>query len=156
MGGVAGARWQDDEQLHLTLRFIGEVDRPAADDVATALERISHPAPEIALCGVGAFRRKGRPHTLWAGIAADERLGVLQKRVERALTLAGIPPEPHAFFPHVTLARLNRAAGPVEPFLVRNAGLTVPSFKPAAFLLFESQLGRSGATYDAVARFPLE
>lgn len=156
MEGVAGARWQDDEQLHLTLRFIGEVDRPAAEDVVTVLARVSHPAPAVAVRGVGAFGRKGQPHTLWAGIAPDERLSVLHKRVERALVLAGIAPEPRAFLPHITLARLNRQAGPVEPFLARNAALSLPPATPAAFLLYESRLGRGGATYDVVARFPLD
>ncbi len=156
MGGVAGARWQDDEQLHLTLRFIGEVDRPTAEDVVTALERITHPAPELAVRGVGAFRRREQPHTLWAGVLPDERLTLLQKRVERALTMAGIAPETRAFLPHITLARLNRAAGPVEPFLARNAALGLPAVTLAALFLYESELGRMGATYHLVARFPLE
>jgi 2'-5' RNA ligase len=155
MGGVPNARWQQDEQLHLTLRYIGEIDRPQADDVAHALAAIDHPCPTIALAGTGSFDRKGKVHTLWAGIAADPALERLQARIERALTRLGIPPEPRIFKPHITLARINREAGPIEPFLARSAGLTSAPVTIDAFLLFESRLGGEGATYEAIARYPL-
>jgi 2'-5' RNA ligase len=155
MGGVPNARWQQDEQLHLTLRYIGEIDRPQADDVAHALAAIDHPCPTITLSGVGSFDRKGKVHTLWAGIAADLALQRLQARIERALIEAGMPPEPRTFKPHITLARINREAGPIEPFLARNAGLASAPMAIDAFLLFESRLGSEGASYEAIARYPL-
>lgn len=154
-GGVPGARWQNDDQLHLTLRFIGEVDRPQADDIAVALAAIDRPRPTIALQGAGSFGRKGHVHSLWAGIAPDDALHQLHERVSRALVRAGVPPEQRAFKPHITLARLGRNAGPVEPFLARVAGLASPPVTIDAFLLFESQLGHDGAVYEAVARYPL-
>jgi 2'-5' RNA ligase len=155
MGGVPGARWQDDAQLHLTLRFIGEVERPQADDIAAALGTVTRPRPTIALSGVGTFDHKGRPHTLWAGIAPDEPLHALHGRINRALAGVGVAAEERAFKPHITLARLDRSAAPVDPFLVREAGLTSPPITLDAFLLFESSLGREGAVYNAVARYPL-
>jgi len=155
MGGVPGARWQNGDQLHLTLRFIGEVAPREAEDIAAALASVSHPAPEIALAGVGAFDRKGHVHTLWAGIAADERLLALHKRVDRALVHCGRPPETRAYKPHITLARFGRGAGPVEPFLVRAAALASAPVALDAFFLFESRLGSDGAIYEAVARYPL-
>ena len=57
MGGISGARWQTDDQLHLTLRFIGEVDRHAAGDIVAALGGIRHPSLEIAISGLGTFER---------------------------------------------------------------------------------------------------
>jgi 2'-5' RNA ligase len=155
MGGVPGARWQVDEQLHLTLRFIGEVDRPQAEDIAAALGAISHPRPTIALKGTGAFDRKGKVHTLWAGIARDDGLNILHDRVNRALARVAVAPDERAFTPHVTLARLNSAAGPIEPFLARTADLSSPPATLDAFLLYESTLGREGPAYEAVARYPL-
>ena len=155
MGGVPGARWQSDDQLHLTLRFIGEVDRPQADDIAAALGAVNRPRPTIALAGVGAFDRKGLVHTLWAGIAADEALKQLHDRVERAVVRSGRAADQRAFKPHITLARLNRQAGPVEPFLVRAAGLASAPATIDAFILFESRLGSEGASYEAIARYPL-
>ena len=155
MGGVPGARWQDDDQLHLTLSFIGEVDRPQADDIAAALAAVDGPRPTITLQGAGSFDRNGHVHSLWAGIAPDAGLKQLHDRVNHALLAAGARPEQRAFKPHITLARLGREAGPVEPFLERIAGLASAPVALDAFLLFESRLGHKGANYEAVARYPL-
>src|SRR3712207_7424054 len=89
MGGVAGSRWQDEAQLHLTLRFIGEVDRHLADDVHAALGAIHHPRFAIALAGLGIFDRRGEPTTLWAGVAPEEPLHRLHKKIDQALARAG-------------------------------------------------------------------
>ena len=105
MGGVPGARWQSDDQLHLTLRFVGEVDAPQADDVAAALGTVDRPRPTIALKGAGSFDHKGHVHSLWAGIAPDDGLKQLHERVDRALVRAGIPPEQRAF------SRISRSHG---------------------------------------------
>jgi len=155
MGGVPGARWQRDDQIHLTLRFIGEIERHRAEDVTAALRRVTAPRPTIAPAGTGTFDRKGVVHTLWAGIAADDALAALRARIDRALVTAGIAPEHRAFHPHITLARLGRGAGPIEPFLARAAGLTSPPATIDAFILYESVLGREGATYLAAERYPL-
>lgn len=155
MGGMPGARWQTDEQLHLTLRFIGEVDRPQAEDIAAALGTITQPRPTIALQGTGVFDRKGKAHTLWAGVTRDDGLITLYQRINRALAGASAPPDDRAFTPHITLARLNSAAATVEPFLARTADLSSPPVTLDAFLLYESTLGHSGPVYEAVARYPL-
>jgi 2'-5' RNA ligase len=89
------------------------------------------------------------------GIAPDAGLRQLRDRINRALLTAGARPEQRAFKPHVTLARLGREAGPIAPFL---AGITEVASAPVtldAFLLFESRLGHHGASYEAVARYPL-
>ncbi|MCH4554222.1 2'-5' RNA ligase family protein, partial [Aestuariibaculum lutulentum] len=57
--GIPGARWQDDEQLHLTLRFIGDIDRPLAEDVAAALGGVHAPVPAVSITGVGRFEHRG-------------------------------------------------------------------------------------------------
>ena len=155
MGGVPGARWQGDDQLHVTLSFIGEVDRPEADDIASALAAIDGPRPTIALQGAGSFDHKGHVHSIWAGIAPDAGLKQLHDRINRALLTAGARPEQRAFRPHITLARLGREAGPLTPFLAGIAGLASAPVTLDAFLLFESRLGHHGASYEAVARYPL-
>ena len=155
MDGVDGARWQDDEQLHLTLRFIGEVDARVADDVVTAVSRISSAPFWVALKGVGSFGKRFTIDTLWAGLSPHAPLVALHARIDRALVMAGLEPDRRAFLPHITLARLNRSAGPAAPFLTAQAGLTSAPFMIDHITLFESTLGRSGATYDAVARWPL-
>ena len=72
MDGVEAARWQDDDQLHVTLRYVGEVERPVAEDIATILRSVHAPALDLSLAGIGMFDRRGRPTALWAGVAPVE------------------------------------------------------------------------------------
>ncbi len=158
MGGVPAARWQDDEQLHCTLRFIGDVDRPQAEDVAAALAGIHAATPPVRIAGVGRFAHKGRTDTLWAALAPADALHHLARKVEQACVRAGLPPERRAYLPHVTLARLPRSAGTtpeIEGWLAVHAGLSSPVFTMTHLMLYQSHLGRSGATYEPVARWPL-
>ena len=103
MEGVPDLRWQQDEQLHLTLRFVGEVERPVAEDLAAELERIRFDRFEMALDGVGKFE-KHRHGALWAGVAPRDQLKALNAKVERACQSAGLEPERRAYHPHITLA----------------------------------------------------
>ena len=156
--GVAGARWQDDDQLHLTLRFIGAVERPVAEDIAAALATIVAAAPTIRLSGVGRFDTKRGGGALWAGITPREPLAALHRKVDQACVGAGLAREGRAFLPHVTLARLSRAAATdpaVERWLADHTGLASEAFTPTHLVLYESHLGRDGAAYEAVARWPL-
>lgn len=155
MDGVTGARWQDDDQLHLTLRFVGEVDRHLANDLAEALAGLTMPAFEVALRGTGVFERKGRAHILWAGVAPSEPLRRLQKKVERLCQEVGIEAEHRKFMPHVTLARLNSSSGPVDAFLARTADLRFGSWHAQSFGLFESHLRTGGSLYRQVVDYPL-
>lgn len=156
MGGVPGARWQDDEQLHLTLRFIGEVDRHRAEDMAAALGAVRAAAFTLSLAGVGRFERRGRTDTLWVGVTPRDGVAALARKVSEVVTRVGLHPETRAFLPHVTMARMARSApGPVEPWLEHHAGLASASWTVDAFCLFESRLGHDGARYEAVARYPL-
>lgn len=158
-GGVPSARWQDDDQLHLTVRYIGEVERPVAEDVALALSQVLSPAPLIALAGVGAFDKQGRVDALWAGVAPRDALTTLHRKVDQALVRIGLEPERRAYLPHITLARLPRTAGAdpaIEQWRARHAALSSDPFAPDALILYESRLGRDGASYKPVARYPLD
>ena len=153
--GVPGARWQDDEQLHVTLRFLGEVDRHVAADVDAALAQVSAPPVPIALRSVGCFERVGRPESLWAGVAPDPALLQLHRAIDRAMVRVGLPPEKRAYRPHVTLARCGRRGCPADDWLARYAGLSLPAEAVGDFLLVESTLGGEGARYETVARYLL-
>lgn len=155
MGGIGGARWQSEDQLHLTLRFIGEVDRHAAADIHAALGAVHHPPFEIALHGVGTFERRGHADTVWAGIAPTAPMKALHHKVDAALALAAVPPDQRAFVPHITLARLNRAAGPVGDFLARAGTLASPPFAVDWFGLFESDLTPAGPVYSCLERYSI-
>jgi len=150
---IIGARWQDDAQLHLTLRFIGEVGPHQAQDVADALDSIHFAPFAIALSGIGQFERRGRVDTLWAGVHPRDALARLQRKVDRACVRAGLAPDERAYLPHITLARLGRGSGSTRPFLELNAGLSSPPFSVDSFALFESHLGQSGAIYHQAATY---
>ena len=155
MGGVPGARWQSEDQLHLTLRFVGEVDSRTADDVAAALGGIRFDLPPLRLSGCGMFDTRGKPNALWAGVAPRDPLAALHRKVDAAIVRAGLEPEHRAFVPHITLARLAGSAGPADRFLVDHAGLTSPDFAVTHMTLYESRLGHGGASYDAIERYRL-
>lgn len=155
MEGVEGARWLDEDALHLTLRFVGEVETPAANDLAAELARIEWPAFELRIAGVGAFERKGAAHAIWARVPPTHALEGLRQKVERACDLAGLGRETRRFTPHVTLARLNRAAGPIGGWLASCGDLAPGPWRVDSFILYESHLGHEGAHYEAVAAYPL-
>ncbi len=158
MDGVPDARWQDDDQLHLTLRFVGEVERVTAEDLAAALARIRAPVPHVALAGVGAFEKRGRADSLWARVTPHDALAHLHRKVDQACVAAGIAPDGRAYLPHITLARLARSAGghpAIGAWIARHDGTSSAPFAMPHLVLYESRLSRSGATYDAVARWPL-
>lgn len=155
MQDVPGARWQSDEQLHLTLKFIGDVDRHQLADVAAALCSIAGAPLDLDIAGVGSFGARGRTEALWAGVRSTAGLDRLHKAVDRAVRTAGIAEEARAFRPHITVARLSRNAGPADLWLAAHAGLSIPAARFAHLYLYESELGRNGSTYTVIERYPL-
>lgn len=152
--GPPGWAWQDEDQLHLTLRYIGEVDRPVAEDVASALGGVRAPAVDLALDGVGWFDQGSRG-ALFARVGPAEPLAALHKKVDRALVGAGIEPERRAFLPHITLARRRRSAIDPAGWIERNAGLASSAERIGSMILYESHVGRHGSSYEAIASYPL-
>ncbi|MGZ8336705.1 MAG: RNA 2',3'-cyclic phosphodiesterase, partial [Allosphingosinicella sp.] len=156
MGGISGARWQTDDQLHLTLRFIGEVDRHAAVDIHAALGAVHHPRFEIALSGLGLFERRGLPETVWAGVLPHDPLRTLHKKVDQAMARVGVAPEQRAYLPHITLARLKRSSGTVRDLVEQWGGFKSPPFQVNRFSLFESKLTPEGAVYTPIENYRLD
>jgi len=155
MDDSADFRWQSEEQLHLTLRFVGEVDRPMADDLAAELGRI-HSAPfDLRINGTGRFEQRSSG-ALWAGVEPREAVAALAAKVERACIVVGLEPERRVFHPHITLARWKGRRGhEVSRFLETTRGLVSDPFEVSDFTLFESRLSRHGAHYEAVASYGL-
>jgi 2'-5' RNA ligase len=155
-GGVPGAKWAQEDNLHLTLRFIGEVDEPAFADIAEALGEVEAPAFTLQLAGVGQFGDRKRAYALWAGVRASEPLALLRGRIETALSRAGVPRDDRKFLPHVTLARLKDAkADRVAAFLAEHGLFESRPFEVASFALFSSQLRHTHALHQAEAEYPL-
>ena len=147
MGGIAGARWQRDDQLHLTLRFIGEVDRHQAQDIAAALAGVRIAPFELALGLPGVFDRRGRIDALWIGVTPHDQVRELHTRVDQALRRVGIAPDGRAFLPHITIARFSRGSGGGAAAFVPLVALADTSFRVDGFALFESSLGADGSDY---------
>ena len=155
MEGVGGARWQSEEQLPLTLRFVGEVDTAQANDLASALSAVRAPRFTLSIRDVGTFEKKGRITALWAGLEPSEPLVILHRRVERACRAAGLVPETRKFVPHVTIARTNASTGPVGGWLAAHGQLRLPPWEVETFHLYESRLDPGGAHYEPLLAFPL-
>jgi len=155
MGGVPNARWQADDHLHLTLRFIGEVDRHRAEDIAAALLGVHFPSFALSLKGAGRFGQSGRNETLWIGVAPHDRLAALHKKIDQACVRAGVPSEGRSYLPHVTVARLGRTAGATEPFLEAASAISSEAFAVDNFCLYESELGAGGPVYTIAERYRL-
>ena len=153
--GVPGARWQTRDQLHLTLRFIGEVDGREAAAIDDALASISAPAFSLELKGVGSFGGK-HPHALWVGVAANEALLHLQRKIESALQRIGLEAEGRKYTPHISLAKLKGTQnGRVMDFLADHALYAGAPFAVGAFILYSSQLTPNGSIYRAEKAYQL-
>lgn len=155
MTGVSGARWQSDAQLHLTLRYIGDVDAAVAQDITTALAALRTPPITVQLAGVGAFERRGRVDTLWVGLTPQNDLRRLQRAIDDALAGVTAAPEPRTFVPHITVARLALGAN-VAPEIAQwqrsHAAVASTAFDFTHVSLYESDLASRGAAYREISR----
>lgn len=148
-------RWVGDEQLHLTLRFVGEVERPIANDLAIALATLRFDRFDLRIDGIGRFDRRNGG-ALWAGVEPKAPVAALAAKVERLCQHVGLPPERRSFHPHITLARwTGRSSRAADAFVARNRGLASGPFTVDRFILFESHLSRHGPHYEAVRHYPL-
>jgi 2'-5' RNA ligase len=155
--GLPGAKWVKPENLHLTLRFIGEVENGLAEDIDDALCRVRAPRFDLDLGGVGFFGKPAAARVLWAGVAKSEPLSHVQMKVETAVQRAGLPAEERRFSPHITLARLKSAPlQRLRRYVGENADFRAGPIAVERFVLFSSFLSSSGAIYTPEAYYDLE
>lgn len=151
-------KWARTENLHLTLKFIGEAPPAKADAIRAALGEVrGEGAFELRFCGLGFFPNEKRPRVFWAGMESDGRLPRLAAEIDAKLEPLGIAREERAFVPHLTLARFNDQRVP-EKFLAavrENHAREFGSMPAKEFFLIESRLRPSGAEYTSLASFPL-
>jgi 2'-5' RNA ligase len=155
----AGWRWVRPQSIHLTLRFLGEVE-PAESDLQTERWRRTASACRggtFRVAGSGVFPPRGRPRVLWAGILDPdpaEFLTDLASALEQEARRLGFKPEKRRFRPHLTLARAARGGGRPsvpDPGTLGDLG-TVDADE---LVLFRSELRPEGARYTVLERFPL-
>ena len=155
-GGLPGARWVDGDQLHLTLRFIGEVDGGVLRDIRAGLEAVHGLPFSLALQGVGHFPPRGQPRVVWVGVEKSAPLIQLHGRVESALAAVEIERDRRKFSPHITLARLNGTPGSRVGRYLEEFGLfRTDPFAVDEFVLYSSTLTRHGAIHTPEATYPL-
>ncbi len=155
--GLPRARWVEPRNMHISLRFIGEVDRDAAEDADAALAAVRHQAFDLGLAGVGHFGSGRKVRAVWAGVEGSESLLHLRNKVDSALVRAGHAPERRKFHPHVTLARLKGTpAARVAEYAAAHNGFSVPPFRLERFTLFQSRRGNERVHYEPLADYPLD
>lgn len=159
-GGLTGARWTAPENLHLTLRFIGEVRGEVADEIDCALGALRGRRFPLALRGTGVFERSGRggirSMALWAGIARDDRLDHLQAKIETALQRAGLPADKRRFQPHVSLARVDQVApSALAGWVQAHNLLRSEPVEIDRFILYSSQPGPDQPVYTEEVDYAL-
>jgi len=155
MAGLPGARWVPPENLHLTLRFVGEVDEREAALLDEALVTIERAPFELQVAGCGIFAQRRGPEAVWIGVASTPPLVDLQAAVERAAVRAGLAPEEKRFRPHITLARLKDVPPPRLQAFVAGHNLFKDTVRVEEFTLFSSKLGSGDPIYIEEAVYPL-
>ena len=154
-GGLPGARWIDRENLHLTLRFVGDVDMDIAEKIAGALARVHRAKFTLKLADIGVFGTK-RPHSIVARTDPSTELGELQADHERLMKRIGLRPETRKFTPHVTLARLGGANGrDIGDYLSARGGFVAGPFLVERFVLFSARDSIGGGPYVIEEVYPL-
>ncbi|OJX81785.1 RNA 2',3'-cyclic phosphodiesterase [Magnetospirillum sp. 64-120] len=154
-GGVPGARWVAGRNLHLTLRFAGEVDEDVAEDLHHRLGGLRAPVFDIRLRGFGTFGGR-KPRALWVGAEPNPALDALQSRIERLAQAAGLEPETRNFTPHVTLAWLKDAPADRIAAFMRHHSPFAASFTVDHVCLYQSHLHAQGAEYQVLAEYALD
>lgn len=153
-----GVKWVEPRGMHLTLKFLGEVDEKTLPDIRNGIAAACRGTDsfKIRLRGTGVFPNPKRPRVYWVGIEGASALLDLQKRIDSGMQGLGFPAEEHPFQPHLTLARIKEPIGKQrmtdallaykiesEPGMIREV------------LLMQSHLSRDGAHYEAIWRCPL-
>lgn len=152
-------RWVRPEGIHLTFKFLGQVQGGRLAEIERVLEGAGRGLASFRLQadGIGVFPERGNPRVLWVGVGGDlEAASRLRDAIERALGGIGFPPEDRDFRPHLTLGRVRgRAKGEWRPVLERAAREAAGGFEVQDYVLFESRHDRSGAVYLPLRRYRL-
>jgi 2'-5' RNA ligase len=163
-GQTPAARWVDSEGIHLTLKFLGNIDAGKVGEVSAALEEAARGIPSFQLeaAGLGVFPNIKRTQVVWVGIKGQtDRLDHLQHRIEDSLASLGFPREGRRFTPHLTLARVRDRATPGEREALGQL-ISAASFggghtiDVGSVQLMRSQLSREGAIYSRLISVKLQ
>lgn len=156
-------RWVPAENLHLTLKFLGDVSSTSLQFVTQMLSREAsqYPGFSMQVGGLGAFPSARRARVLWIGIRAPETLSALQRSLDSAAARLGYPPEDRPFSPHLTIGRVKQTATPTDLQRIQ-AALEAAAIGPlgkadvSAVHLIKSDLKPTGSVYTRLFSAPLK
>ncbi|MFA5309854.1 MAG: RNA 2',3'-cyclic phosphodiesterase [Dehalococcoidales bacterium] len=162
--GGAPVKWVEPESIHLTLKFLGDIESGAAGGITAALKEAARGTRpfSIAVSGLGVFPDTRRVRVVWVGLTGDlDILAGLQKRVEAALVPLGFPAEGRAFTPHLTIARVRDYAAPdarqaLGQLISKTSFGASHEIKVSGFSLMRSQLTREGPVYTRLSTIGLQ
>lgn len=157
----ADVKWVEPDNLHLSLKFLGDVDdEPLATlKGALSVEALRWPRLRLTYGGIGTFPERGAPRVVWAGCSGDlQTLAALAGAVERAAEQVGIPREHHPFVAHLTLGRVKseRNLKRLRSAIENQAAVPLGSDDVKEFVLYRSTLTNRGPIYETLAGFPLK
>lgn len=153
---IPGARWVPEEQIHLTLAFLGEVEETVVEQLNSALAGIHATEFELCFSSTGCFPKYQRPRVLWLGVKPHPHLDELAAKVRAAVLSCGIPQEERPFSAHITLARLKLLPSrELEAILEQPQKQRIHPFRAREFILFQSRLTQQGAVHTPLMSFPL-
>ena len=155
-------RWVAPENIHLTLKFLGDVDSSLIPKIQDALKREATRCPTFTfqVSGMGAFPNLRRPRVVWIGVQAPPEIARLVQAVENATVPLGFPTEERSFSPHLTLGRVSQHASPNEvaalgALLARTAVGVLGETTVDSITLFRSDLRPTGAVYSPLSHVKL-
>jgi 2'-5' RNA ligase len=151
--------WTRPEQLHLTLRFLGEIEADWSEKLENALSRVQVEPFLLPLAGMGVFPPRGTARVIWVGVGhGHPRLHQLRQQIDDALLATGLPLDVRIFHPHVTLGRVKESGAPAAAaeFLKRHREFEAAPFRVEAFQLYASELRPGGAVHTLKREFPLQ
>lgn len=146
-------RWVPIENIHLTLKFLGDVPSVQLEAIKQSLatEAIRHSPFEINVGELGVFPSLRRPRVLWIGVQAGHELKQLQRGVEQGMVVLGYPAEERSFTPHLTLGRLSQGISETEigriSKIIENSKCYLGTMLVEAIHLYRSDLLPGGAVY---------
>jgi len=156
----SGVKWVRAEQIHLTLKFLGEVPDGQVPAVCEAVQAVAarHGSMTLAVSGVGCFPQRGAARVVWVGIMnPPEALIACQQELERALEELGFAAETRPFHPHLTLGRVKNVQTGYElrRRIESHGTFEAGTFPADELIVFESVLQRTGPVYTPLARCAL-
>lgn len=155
--GSSGIHWTPPEQLHLTLRFLGDVEREKLPTLIERLRSVQVAKFLLPVEGAGSFPPNRPARVVWVGVGhGHPLLFQLQQKIDDAILACGVPLDVRHFSPHVTLGRCGeRSVVPVHQWLKQHHDFAGPTFEVTAFSLYASELRPTGAVHRRLEIFPL-